>query len=347
VTRWPLLPLGLVYGAASGARAAAYRRGLLRSARLRGPVVSVGNLSWGGSGKTPAVVMLATLLRDAGLPVAVLSRGYRGEFEGAALIVSEGQGALVSSRSAGDEPALLARELPGVVVAVGPRRDLVGRQVEERFGRRVHILDDGFQHLRLARDLDLVCLSARDLADLPLPAGNLREFVSALKRADMILLEEGPQIDAVRPRIRKHTQAEIYLCSRQAEGFFDLAGDTAAMPVSAFLVAGIARPERLIRDLRAQGADIVGQRLFRDHHVFTRAELVDLAQQARAAHAAALVMTAKDAVRLDADAPRDLAVPVRVFKISTAVAERERFQAELLARVRAAWARGSTENEAQ
>ncbi len=166
-----LLPLGGLYGLGALTRRAAYRRGLIKQARLHGPVISVGNLSVGGSGKTPLVATIARLVRDAGHPVAILSRGYQGAFPGAALIVSDGERLLADAFSAGDEPVMLARDLPGVVVAVGRRRDQVGRAVEERFGARVHILDDGFQHLRLARDLDLVCLAADDVDDWPLPAG--------------------------------------------------------------------------------------------------------------------------------------------------------------------------------
>src|SRR5262249_56083068 len=121
--------------------------------------------------------------RDEGLPVAVLSRGYGGRFRGEALVVGDGSTVLASADEAGDEPVMLARALPGVVVAVGRRRHAVGRAVEARFGRRVHVLDDGFQHLRLARDLDLVCLDVHDPADRPLPAGPPRARPAALARA--------------------------------------------------------------------------------------------------------------------------------------------------------------------
>ena len=180
--------LGSAFGALASLRVAAYRRGLLPRARLAGPVVSVGNLGVGGSGKTPVVARVAEILRDAGEPVAVLSRGYGGSFRGEALVVSDGSTVLAGAAEAGDEPVMLARALPGVVVAVGARRDVVGRAVEARFGRRVHVLDDGFQHLRLERDLDLVCLDVRDLEDRPMPAGRLRERPSALARASLVLL---------------------------------------------------------------------------------------------------------------------------------------------------------------
>ncbi len=176
--------LGGLFARVAALRVAAYRGGWLRQARLAGPVVSIGNLSLGGSGKTPVVRRVAELLSAAGERVAILSRGYRGSFRGDALVVSDGASVLASSAQAGDEPVMLARALPGVVVAVGPRRDVVGRMVERRFGPRVFVLDDGFQHLRLARDLDVVCLDVRDLAGRTLPLGRLREGPAALARKD-------------------------------------------------------------------------------------------------------------------------------------------------------------------
>src|SRR5207245_11240387 len=141
--------------------------------RLASPVISIGNLAVGGRGKTPLVELAAGWLRDAGRPVAILSRGYGGSFRGEALVVSDGERVLAGAAAAGDEPVMLARALPGVVVAVGRDRGRLGRIVESRFGPRVCLLDDGFQHLRLARDLDVVCVEAEDLADRPLPAGGV------------------------------------------------------------------------------------------------------------------------------------------------------------------------------
>jgi tetraacyldisaccharide 4'-kinase len=178
--------LGRAFGAVAALRVTAYRRGLLPRSHLQGPVISVGNLSVGGSGKTPVVAYLAALVRDAGLPVAILSRGYRGSFRGDALVVGDGASVLATAEAAGDEPVMLARQLEGVVVAVGRRRDAVGRAVEARYGRRAHILDDGFQHLRLARDLDVLCLDLRDLRDRPMPAGRLQEQPAAAGQTDVI-----------------------------------------------------------------------------------------------------------------------------------------------------------------
>ena len=327
--------LGRAFGALASLRVAAYRRGLLPRVRLAGPVVSVGNLGVGGSGKTPVVLRVAEILRDAGEPVAVLSRGYRGSFRGEALVVSDGSRVLAGAAEAGDEPVMLARALPGVVVAVGARRDAVGRAVEARFGRRVHVLDDGFQHLRLERDLDLVCLDARDLEDRPLPAGRLRERPSALDRADLVLIT----------RLEAATEAELAALEarlgagrtlrvgRRVTGWRALDGRPAPAPARAFLLAAIARPERFERDVAASGVAVAGRAFFRDHHRFRPGDLAAVTAQARAAGADAIATTAKDAVRLEG---LDPGLPVVVLGIAAELADEARLRERLLAVARRA-----------
>jgi len=292
--RW-LAPLGAVFGAGAAARAALYRRGVLRQARLCGPVISVGNLSVGGSGKTPVVALLAERLRDLGHPVAILSRGYGGGFRGEALVVSEGSGALATAAVAGDEPVMLSRRLPGVVVAIGPRRDVVGRHVEARFGPRVHLLDDGFQHLRLFRDLDVVCLDPSDLEDRPLPAGRLREFRSALGRAHLLLVAGIAPDDRVLQALGRERSFAV---SRRLDAARGRDGLERTLPSGVWLLSGIARPERFAADVRATGTSVAGQSAFPDHHVFHEAELRAVQAAARDAGAGALLTTEKDAERI-------------------------------------------------
>ncbi len=330
-----LQPLGALFGAAAAARAALYRRGVWRSVRLRGPVVSVGNLSVGGSGKTPVVARVAQLLHEASLPVAILSRGYGGSFRGAALIVSDGRALLAQADEAGDEPVMLARLLPGVVVAVGARRDEVGRVVEQRFGRRVCLLDDGFQHLRLARDLDLLCVDAADDARRPLPAGRLREFPAAAARADLVLLTQADLVSEAR-LVELETSfgaLRTLRVSRQLEGLFDLAGQAVLTPTRAFLLSGIARPERFEADVAACGCVVAGHARFRDHHRFSASELAHVRAGARAVGADAVVTTAKDAVRLP-ESGWD--APLRVLRLRALIGDEERLRAALLRTARAA-----------
>lgn len=325
--------LGSLFGSAAALRVAAYRRGLLPRAQLDGPVVSVGNLGLGGSGKTPVVRRVAEILREAGRPVAILSRGYGGTFRGEALVVSDGRTVLADGRAAGDEPVMLARALPGVVVAVGPRRDVVGRAVEARFGRRVHVLDDGFQHLRLRRDLDLLCLDVRDLEDRPLPAGRLRERPSAEARADVVLLTrlEAASAGEIESLERRLGAERTFRVERRVAGWRTLSGAEAAAPPRAFLLAGIARPERFAWDAAGAGASIVGRAFFPDHHVFGARELVEVAARARTAGADAIVTTAKDAVRIEGLPLEGLQLPLVVLDVAAAIADEPRFRARLLA----------------
>jgi len=322
--------LGSAFGTLASLRVAAYRRGFLPRARLAGPVVSVGNLGVGGSGKTPVVARVAEILRDAGEGVAVLSRGYGGSFRGEALVVSDGSTVLAGAAEAGDEPVMLARALPGVVVAVGVRRDVVGRAVEARFGRRVHVLDDGFQHLRLERDLDLVCLDVRDLEDRPMPAGRLRERPSALARASVVLLTriEAASEAELRALEERLSPERTFRVERRVVGFSALGGAATAPPARAYLLAAISRPERFERDVAACGVGVLGRAFFRDHHRFGAEDVALVAARARAAGAAAIVTTAKDAVRLEGASFSG--VPVVVLGIVAEILDEVRLRARLL-----------------
>jgi tetraacyldisaccharide 4'-kinase len=310
---------GAAYGAVGAVRAALHARGVLTTHRLRGPVISVGNLAVGGRGKTPMAARVAEWARDDGLPVAILSRGYGGSFDGDALVVSDGVAAQADAAAAGDEPVMLARRLPGVVVAVGPRRDVVGRAVESLFGPRVHVLDDGFQHLRLFRDLDLVCLRAHDLFDVPLPAGALREFAGAASRADALLVWDDAAPAGLFPD-------RVFRVRRRSAGFFDREGRAAEAPRRPFLLAGIAHPERLEADVRALTGAVAGRAFFADHHRY-RAEDVSRAEsEAVRAGADALVTTEKDLPRLPATG-----LPVLALRIAPEIEDEERLRARVLA----------------
>jgi tetraacyldisaccharide 4'-kinase len=290
--------LGALYGAVTRRRRARFDSPGARR-RLARPVISVGSLTVGGSGKTPVVAALALALRARGERPVVLSRGYaRRRTVDGVVVVSDAAGVLEPVYVSGDEPQMLARQLTGVPVLVCPDRYLAGRLAERRFGATVHLLDDGFQHLPLARDIDVLVADAADLDGRLLPFGRLREPLEAARVAHAVVVPGAA-----------HDADEVAARLGVAQAFAATAGYDALVPqrdwtpvpvegtrIAAF--AGIARPARFFDALAARGYEVVFTRAFRDHHAFGAAELRRLAAAARAAGAEALVTTAKDAVRL-------------------------------------------------
>ena len=278
--------------------------------RLARPVVSVGALAAGGSGKTPFVAGLARLLVEMGERPAVLSRGYgRAEPVEGAAVIRDFEGTVGSLAVAGDEPWMLARALDGVAVVVAEDRHLAGRLAETRLGATVHVLDDGFQHLPLERGTDLVLLSAADLDDpRVLPAGRLRERLATARRADALLLVDVPADG--RARVEAELRPACLFEVRRRPGPVrvhgpDGGGDGLAPGSRVAAVAGIARPGRFFDDLRAAGFDVVHTATFADHHRYGRRDADRIQEEARRARAEAIVTTDKDFVRLEPWLPLD------------------------------------------
>ena len=293
-----LAPLGWAYGLGALARRTAYERGVFRKHRLRSPVISVGGLAMGGSMKTPVVVELARVLSSRGPKVGVIGHGYRGSNRGVC-VVSNGRESFAGVETVGDEAVLIAHELPGCPVVVGRDKVAAGRLLEEQFGQQILLVDSGFQHLRLYRDIDIVCVTEEDLGRLVMPSGMLREFPSALRYADMIFTERASDGERV-ARLREARPRDVFSLARKDFAFYPLegAGDDQQRPEKAYVFCGIGRPDAFLRDLKALDVSIVGQRVFRDHHRYTDADLAAIASAAEAAHATAVVATTKDAVRL-------------------------------------------------
>lgn len=289
-----MLPLVPVYRLGLGLREMRLLRGWEPIRRLRYPVISIGNLSTGGSGKTPFAIALARMLTARGFHVDVLSRGYRRVSKLPARVLMDG-----TAEEFGDEPLLIAREA-GVPVYVAPQRYEAGLMAEANFAHQrqdsssepvpaVHILDDGFQHRQLARDVDIVLLNRDDLRSRLLPAGILREPLDALRRANCVAIPaDQPELGSdLRARgwtgnvWRFHRRMEV----PQIDG-----------PVAAF--CGIARPEQFFAGLEAAGLTIVSHTPFPDHHRYTPRDVQSLFTKAHAAGARALITTEKDEVRL-------------------------------------------------
>jgi tetraacyldisaccharide 4'-kinase len=279
-----MMPLVPVYAAGAALRAAGFLLGAERVQRLKWPVVSVGNVSAGGTGKTPFTIALAKSLLAEGLHVDVLSRGYGRRSSGAARVDLAG-----TAEEFGDEPLLIAREA-GVPVFVGRRRYEAGL-LGEREGpvRGVHLLDDGFQHRQLARDVDIVLVNSEDLADRLLPAGNLREPLSALRRATVFAVQVNDEAAVARLRSLGLTQP-VWRFRRE------MVVPEVPGPVVAF--CGIARPEQFFAGIERSGVMIAARRVFRDHHQFRATDLRVLEWMADRNGAQAVLTTEKDRVRI-------------------------------------------------
>lgn len=307
----PLLaPVAAGYGWGSALRSAAFRRGWLETRHLACPVVSVGNLTAGGTGKTPLVAWIAERLLERGWKPGILTRGY-GRSQGLELIAVEpAERRAPNPRAIGDEPAWLARRLPQVPLVVGADRFRAGRLAEERFAVNVHILDDGFQHLRLARQANLLLLDVtQEFSDRALlPAGRQREHCAAVGRADLVLLTRTELADPapLAERVRRiHPAAKLFRCSTRLRGLLEpLTGapaDTAAWrrnPAMAF--CGIGNPAAFFKDLERWDFSIVAQQTFPDHHVYSTRHLESLFVAARRQGAEFLLTTEKDAMNFPA-----------------------------------------------
>ena len=325
-----------LYGAAAAWRRAWYTREPSRQRRLDRPVVSVGNLRVGGSGKTPIVAYIAQLLLSAGERPAILTRGYaRRVARDGVTVVSDGTRVLAGLDSAGDEPLMLATSLSGVPVLVGADRYLSGRLAERRLGATVHLLDDGFQHLQLARDVDLLLVSEDDLEDRPLPAGRLRERLTAASSADAALVTAG--YDSAAERIARGCGiARAFRVTRAIGAPRTITGarDTVVVPPASrvFVVAAIARPDRFVADIAAAGWEISGVLSFRDHHRFDARDLARIEADARAKGSAVVLTTEKDAVRLAACQLGEL--PIAAVPLVVGVEPADGFRDWLLERIR-------------
>ena len=273
-------PLASLFGLAVRARNALYDRGIAPARRLRGPVVSVGNLSVGGSGKTPFVLLLGELLKTREVKFDILSRGYGRKRTGALLVDPAG-----SPRDFGDEPLLMARRL-NVPVIVGEERYAAGMLAEKKFGPQLHLLDDGFQHRALARDFDIVLVTPEDIRDRLLPAGRLREPLSSLRRADAVVLASGASAEGL--------ALDGKLVWRARRGII-LPIKGIGKPV---VFCGIARPKNFVLQLRTAGVEPAAEAFYRDHHAYTEQDIRNLLDLRRRSEADGFMTTEKDAVNL-------------------------------------------------
>lgn len=303
-----LSPLAALYGAGVGARLSLYRAGIIRVRRAARPVVSVGNLAAGGTGKTPFVRWLAEELLARGERPAILTRGYGRRSRGL-VVVSDGAGALEPADVSGDEPAVLARALPRVpIVADANRLRAAGRALAIAPDVTHLLLDDGFSHVALFRDADIVLLDATDpgAGGALLPAGRLREPLGSLARADFVVVTKSEQADpgpAVALAARHAPGVPVFHAVTEVTGFLDgrgetlLPGDVAARTLIA--VGGLARPNAFAATLASLGIRPAAFLAFRDHVRYGAAEIGRIERAAEETGAGTIVTTQKDAVKLE------------------------------------------------
>jgi tetraacyldisaccharide 4'-kinase len=295
VRRPLLLPLAPLYGVALAMKRRMFRWGWLKQRHLQNPVISVGSVSAGGAGKTPMVLMLARTLRHRGYDVRILTRGYKRSSLKTARVEPFDDAAWH-----GDEPVLLAQR-SGVPVYVGADRYEAGVRAEQGESSErtvVHLLDDGFQHRQLARDVDIVLLTQADVEDSLLPAGNLREPLAAVADADLVVLRE-EEADSLRSLVAGLSGAKgapaIWVIRRS----LSLGeGGEVALPSRPFAFCGIARPESFTKMLAAHGYEPMDAMIFPDHHAYDERDIHRLLERAQQVEANGFVTTEKDAVKL-------------------------------------------------
>ena len=301
----PLFLASLPYGGAVRARTFLYSLGLLKTKQLPRPVISVGNITVGGTGKTPLVMALSRGLMERGIHTAILSRGYRGK-KGSGPLVTDGQNTLLSPEESGDEPFLMAQALKGIPILVGKDRFKNGQMALQQFQVRGFLLDDGFQHLPLHRDLDIVLIDSHiGFGDGHLlPRGILREPLSHLKRADFFLLTKAEDPEACQSL--ESTLREIHPSSPIFHSHYEPAGlihpDGKFQPLHLFkgkkvlALSGIANPDYFSSLLRKSGMEVVGEMIFPDHHFYTAQDLTSIIVKVKGADW--IVTTEKDMVKL-------------------------------------------------
>ena len=344
-----LPPIGKLYGSVMAARNALYDRGILRSSALGARTISVGNLTTGGTGKTPLVALISEMLVESGETVCILTRGYGRANPRERVLVSDGQAVLADAAEGGDEPAELAARLGGRAIIIADADRLsAGRWALEKFGVTAFVLDDGFQHRRVNRDLDIVCIDATDPCGggRVLPAGRLRESFDGLKRADAIVITRSDLVEdtsAIEERLRaRNSSAPIFRAATRIWGLValeefhakeqrtqrgipgnDQNRELANANYGAFCAVG--NPEAFFRTLAqhlGNVAALVFRKAFADHHSYMQGDIDELARKAKEAGAESLITTAKDAVKLRS---LNFALPCYVAEAGTTIDDEDAF----------------------
>lgn len=347
ILRWILFAIpAALYGLAVQMRLWLYQWNILKPARLRNPTISIGNLTVGGTGKTPIVELVARVLKQEGESVVILSRGYKAKDNSQSHQVSDGAHIQLSWEEAGDEPYLLARNLPGVKVYIGRDRYRSGRQAEGGDGACVFVLDDGFQHLQLGRTLNVLLIDATDPfgGGRLLPLGRLRETRQGIRRADVIMVTRSDHPfdeEALSRRIRRyHPSVHLLFAYHDVVGLMpvhsagrreiiedpekerleirDFSGE------SVVAVSGIGRPDLFEQDITHFQLGLAKSFRFPDHHQYTQSEVDKIISEAYRLNVRMVMTTEKDAVRLAALDLKDM--PFYYLRIEAKVEDEGRLR---------------------
>ena len=320
-----LPPLSLLYGAVTRTRLSLYRRGTFHTTKLDRPVISVGNITTGGTGKTPLVEWVSKTLAAHGKKVCILTRGYGRKDPHLQVIVSDGYSILASPNEAGDEPYLLATNLKGLAAVISSAdRIAAGQEAINDFGSDCFVLDDGFQHLRLARDLNIVTIDATNPwgGGTLLPYGRLRENPEGLSRADCIVITRCDQINSLEALQNEITRMAgnrpIFHSEMRTSRVSSLKNGpgTLAPPARVAAFCAVGNPSSFFERVRHSGFELALSTSFPDHHNYSQAEIDSITRSAQDAGATALITTAKDAVKLR---PLSFSIPSYVLEIEIAI----------------------------
>ena len=337
-----LRPLSLLYSLIMQARCLLYRKGIWKREKMEAHVISVGNLTMGGTGKTPVVQYIARFLAGKGFKPAIISRGYGGSAKGKINLVSDGRSVFLDAKQAGDEPRFLAESLPGIPVLTGKVRSHPCRYAVRQLGCDILILDDGFQHLSVMRDIDLVLFNALTLAgnNRVFPGGPLREPFSALSRADAFLLTGTSGISPAEIQqfserlVHEAPDRPVFHTAYNPAGCRELHKTGVLsldkMPTPLYGFCGIAGPERFLKSLQNCGIALTGFSACKDHQDYSSDTLEKIAQTAIGSGAIALITTEKDMVKLHALSPR-----LPLYSLSMDVEMEPSFESFLLQKLKA------------
>lgn len=323
-----LYTLSLFYGAGVRLRLNLYRAGVIKPKRVPCRVVSVGNITAGGTGKTPVTIHIAGRLKAEGKRVVIVSRGYKGASPGPAA-VSDGKTVLLGPEEAGDEPYLMAMRLKGVPVVVGAGRVEASLFAIEKFSPDFIILDDGFQHIRLGRDMNILLVDAVEGFGNGhlLPRGVLREPLAGIKRADIVMIKGGCLESGSQGRLAglpafsfRYRPATLYSLMDNAEKGLPYARGKKAVALS-----GLARPESFLRTLEELGLEVIKSIAFPDHHAYSRADIETIKKESKGADI--IITTEKDGVKLKA---LGTDMPVFILGIDAVIEDEEGFKKMLL-----------------